>query len=65
MVKVKEDLVGRVFGRLTVLERVEDCVGAKGKHYAQWLCRCSCEPNKQIIVRGNNLTSNNTKSCGC
>ena len=65
MVKVKEDLVGRTFGRLTVLERVEDCVSAKGKHYAQWLCSCSCEPNKQIIVRGNNLTSNKVKSCGC
>ena len=33
MVKIKEDLVGRIFGRLTVLERVEDCVGAISKFY--------------------------------
>lgn len=39
MVKVKEDLTGRVFGRLTVIKQVDDYIEPKsGKHRSQWLC---------------------------
>ena len=66
MVKVKKDLTGMIFGRLTVLEQAYDHILPDGRRRAQWLCKCSCEPNKQIIVYGQNLTKRNgTKSCGC
>lgn len=66
MVKVREDLTGRQFGRLKVLERAEDVVNSRGEHIAMWLCQCSCENHNIVTVRGNNLTKQNgTKSCGC
>jgi len=55
------DLTGKVFGRLTVLKRVENARSGD----AQWMCQCSC-PNKTILaVTTSNLTSGNTQSCGC
>ena len=65
MVKVKEDLTGLVFGRLTVLRQVEDYIIASGKHYAQWLCECSCKAHNQVIVSAANLKSGHSTSCGC
>ena len=65
MVKVKRDLTGQTFGRLTVIKQAEDYIDKKGKHYAQWLCKCNCENETEIIVRGQNLISRNTMSCGC
>ena len=65
MVKVKEDLTGRTFGRLTVIRQVEDCVRANGKHMPQWLCECSCSEHNKIIVLGHSLKTGNTRSCGC
>ena len=65
MVKVKENLKGRVFGRLKVIQQVEDYINPQGKHRAQWLCECNCEEHNQIIVEGTNLKRGNTQSCGC
>lgn len=67
MVKVKEDLTGMVFGRLTVIKQVEDKILPSGEHCAQWLCECSCKDHNQIIVIGKNLKSKTrpTRSCGC
>ena len=68
MVKVKKDLTGLVFGRLTVLKQAEDYVDSNGKHYAQWLCECSCKEHNRIIVRLTDLKRNDkraTRSCGC
>lgn len=65
MVYVKEDLTGKNFGRLTVLNQVEDYIDKKGKHYASWLCECSCENKTRLIVTGNSLKKGNTTSCGC
>ena len=64
MVKVREDLTGKKFGRLTVIKQVEDYINPHGTHYAQWLCECECS-DKQIIVRGTDLKNGHTKSCGC
>jgi hypothetical protein len=52
------DLTGQTFGRLTVLERV-----VRNKHYATWLCKCSCGKNK--VVRSCHLRSGAIISCGC
>ena len=65
MVKVKEDLTGMTFGRLKVIEQVEDHITKSGKHEAQWLCECSCENHTRIKVIGNSLRHGHTKSCGC
>lgn len=65
MVKVKEDLTGKVFGRLTVLEQAEDYINPKGKRRSQWLCQCSCDKHSLIVVEGTNLKKGNTTSCGC
>lgn len=67
MVKVKEDLTGQVFGRLTVIEQVEDYISPSGEHGSKWKCQCSC-PNRTITyVTGHNLKRKNkpTISCGC
>ena len=67
MVRVRNDLSGMIFGRLKVLEQVEDYIVPKtGRHYPQWLCECSCEEHNKVIVVGSRLTmKNGTKSCGC
>ena len=50
--------IGQCFGRLVVIERV----GSKKKHVF-WKCRCDCGNDK--ILRGTNLRSGTTLSCGC
>ncbi len=52
---------GNRYGRLTVIEisREEQRLGVTG----YWVCRCDCG-NKKVVRRGN-LTSGNTRSCGC
>lgn len=52
------DIAGRIFGRLTVVERV-DARAPDGS--VQWLCKCAC--GSQTIVRRCNLPR--TRSCGC
>jgi len=55
-----KDLTGQKFGRLTVIRRVEN-----NKHnQIQWLCRCDCD-EKEVTIRGCELRTGNTKSCGC
>ena len=54
-----KDLTGLTFGRLTALERVENDKHGK----ARFKCRCSC--GAEVIVRGYDLRSGNTTSCGC
>lgn len=53
------DLAGRRFGRLIVLQRSENTPYGQ----ATWLCRCDCG-NEKIIV-GNSLSRGITQSCGC
>lgn len=59
-----EDLTGRKFGYLTVVERAEDYhTPSNGKRYTQWLCKCVC--GKHTTVLSSNLKSGSTISCGC
>lgn len=64
MVKVKEDLTGRAFGRLTVLEQAEDYVKPNGVHCSMWRCLCNNDGNI-VEVRGSALKNGATVSCGC
>lgn len=52
------DLIGKRFGRLTVIERVEN----KGKS-TRYLCRCDC--GKEKIFYTTNLVRGLSTSCGC
>lgn len=64
MIKVKEDLMGRKFTRLTVIRQVEDYVSISGKtRNSKWLCKCDCGNVKEIRV--DYLKNEQTKSCGC
>ncbi len=53
------DLVGKKYGILTVVKRVENNKGKK----AQWLCTCDCG-NEKIAVT-TELNRGRTKHCGC
>lgn len=52
------DLSGKVFGRLTVIERAEN----KGKKTC-WRCKCAC--GNILIVQANHLQEGTVRSCGC
>lgn len=54
---IKLNLKGQRFGNLTVIEDV----GNAG--ISKWLCKCDC--GAETVVYGSNLTSGQTKSCGC
>lgn len=53
------DLTGQRFGRLVVIK----WAGKDKQGNYLWLCRCNCK--NEIITRGYDLKSGNTKSCGC
>lgn len=58
-----KNLVGMKFGRLTVISRAENHVTPSGGTKAQWNCECEC--GNHVIVTTCNLTTGNSKSCGC
>lgn len=58
----RDNLTGRRFGNLTVIEKV-DCPAGLKSHGTYWHCRCDC--GKETVVHGNNLRNGNSKSCGC
>lgn len=53
------DMVGRTFGRLTVIKRAPN--GPKWK--VRFECRCSC--GVTVVVASSHLCSGNSQSCGC
>lgn len=56
-----ESLVGRLFGRLEVLE----LYGTDKRGKRLWKCRCSCGNPEFRVVRTETLNSGESKSCGC
>jgi hypothetical protein len=54
-----EDLTGRVFGWMTVLEYA----GVNKHRITTWKCQCKCEAVK--VVERSCLIKGHTKSCGC
>jgi hypothetical protein len=55
----EHNLIGKKFGRLIVIEKIPE---RKNKRI-YWKCRCTC--GKETIVKGNNLITGTTSSCGC
>jgi hypothetical protein len=52
--RVLSDLTGNKYARLTVIEY---------RGASSWLCKCDC--GNELIVRNGDLSTGNTKSCGC
>ena len=61
----KIDLTGQCFNRLVVIREY----GRDEGGHVLWLCRClgknGDDCGKEVVVRGDSLRSDNTKSCGC
>ena len=55
----KIDLVGRRFGKLTVLAEHPE----RKCHEIMWVCKCDCGNTK--VIRGNNLRQGKSTTCGC
>jgi hypothetical protein len=53
------DMVGSVFGRLTVLEQA----GRASDKSIQWRCRCSC--GGETVAVGGEIRRGGVRSCGC
>lgn len=58
-----QDLTGRIFGRLKVIERDEDYISPNGYHLIRWKCVCEC--GNEVCVLASDLRNGDTKSCGC
>lgn len=56
--RIHQDLNGKRFGKLTVLEYVKIPGGV-----SKWKCQCDC--GNTVLVRATMLTSGHTTSCGC
>lgn len=65
IVKVRESLVGKTFGRLTVIKQCEDYVKPNGQHFAMYTCECNCGNPQYINVAASHLKNGHTQSCGC
>lgn len=59
MSKIREDLTGKRFGRLTVIE----FYGHNKYRQPRWMCKCDC--GNTSIVTGSDLRNRKTLSCGC
>lgn len=58
-----DNFVGKRFGRLSVLERVEDHVTTGGRKLAAYSCICDCGNRKTVLA--DKLRNGRTRSCGC
>lgn len=58
-----KNIIGKRFGNLTVLKRVDDYLSPKGCVGVIVLCRCDC--GKEKLCRVCHLIDGKIKSCGC
>ena len=62
----KDDLAGKVFGRLRVIAYAGTHRSESGKTVcSQWLCECSCKDKTRVIVTRKMLMGGVKRSCGC
>lgn len=60
---IKQNLTGKKFGRLTVVQESTPYIAPCGSRHARWLCRCEC--GNTTIVSAGNLRTGHVVSCGC
>jgi hypothetical protein len=59
----KTNLLGKKFGKLTVIEEAEPRIYESGHRRNMWKCQCEC--GNITIVPVDKLTGGHTQSCGC
>ena len=64
LTRIRNNLTFQTFSHLFVLGRAPSDQYC-GQPVTKWWCICDCSEHNIISVRVNNLTSGNTKSCGC
>ena len=57
------NMIGKRFGKLTVVKREPNHITPSRQKKAMWLCVCDCGNEK--IVSSQDLKDGHTKSCGC
>ena len=57
----RKDLTGNIYGYWTVLSFDQELSNKRDRTY--WKCKCSCGEVQSVL--GQNLTSGQSKSCGC
>lgn len=65
MVKVKNNLVGTVWGNFLVLSQAEDYISPKGQHKTKWNCKCLLCGNDDVCITDRVLKLGTKQSCGC
>ena len=60
---IKVDHTGKRFGQLTVVGLAPTRQQPNGRWITYWECKCDCGEKREI--KGGNLTTGKTKSCGC
>lgn len=60
---MKDNLLGKKFGRLTVIAEAPTRRTSGGQHKTVWECRCDC--GKVVTPDAATLKRGNTRSCGC
>jgi hypothetical protein len=58
-------MVGDTYGRLTVIERVENNRSGQQGKAKLWECRCECGGTKEVISAELTRPNRGVKSCGC
>lgn len=58
---ITENILGKTYNKLTVLEKTEKRSGGK----ILYKCQCNCEKRNIVYVTRTDLISGHTKSCGC
>ncbi len=61
--KPTTNIVGNIYGKLTVISQAETQITKTGQHKIMWNCKCEC--GSSVIVEGSQLKSGKTQSCGC
>lgn len=56
-----ENIIGKIFNHLTVLEKTNNKSGGK----ILYKCQCDCDKHTIVYVNRTDLISGHTKSCGC
>lgn len=57
------DMVGKRFGKLTVLRRAEDRISKRGDGVTIWECQCDC--GRKVVTTRAELIRGHKKDCGC
>lgn len=64
MIKLRNDLTGKIFGHLTVICRIDNRITPKGHSLVQYKCKCDCGNECNITANVLRNSSPNI-SCGC